>query len=96
MKKRFDKILSNTEYQVAMALHPHFRCSLISDADNQFYQFTSESASEKIKTKMIVMVESLLNEEDLRAISSNDETEEAAKQEDFLFTQSKDGKQRAA
>ena len=27
VQERFDKVLSNTEYQVAMALHPHFRFS---------------------------------------------------------------------
>ena len=77
-------VLSNTGYQVAIALHPHFRFSLMSDADNQFYQFTSESTGGKIKTKMIGTVESLLNEEDLRATSSSDEIEEAAKQDDFF------------
>ena len=47
---------SDIAYQVAMALHPHFQCSLISDAHNHFYQFTSESARHKIKTKMIGMI----------------------------------------
>ena len=65
-----------------MALHLHFRCSLMPDADNQFYQFASESTREKIKTKIIGMVESLLNEEDLRSTSSSHKTEEAAKQDD--------------
>ena len=79
VQERFDKVLSNTEHQVAIALPPHFQFSLMSDADNQFYQFTSESTPEKIKTKMILMVEFLQNEEDLRATSSSDETEEAVK-----------------
>ena len=56
----------------------------MSDADNQFYLYSSESIPEKIKTKMIGMVEFLLNEEDLRATSSSHETEEAAKQHDFF------------
>ena len=68
---------------MAIALHQHFRFSLMSDADHQFYQFASESTREKIKTKMIGMVKALLNEEDLRATSS-DETVEAAKQDDFF------------
>ena len=38
-----------------------------------------------MKTKMIGMFESLLNDEDLRATSSSHEVEEAAKQDDFLF-----------
>ena len=67
-----------------MILHPHFRCSLMSDADNQFYQFTSESTREKIKTKMIGLVESLLNKEDLRATSRSREIEEEAKQDFFV------------
>ena len=79
VQERFDKVLSNTEHQVAIALPPHFQFSLMSDADNQFYQFTSESTPEKIKTKMILMAEFLQNEEDLRATSSSDETEEAVK-----------------
>ena len=62
----------------------------MSDADNQFYQFTSESTREKIKTEMIGIVESLLKEEDLRATSTSDETDETVKQVDF-FKQSKDG-----
>ena len=37
-----------------------------------------------------------LNEEDLRAISRSLEIEEAAKQDDFLLKQLKDGKQNAA
>ena len=74
---RFDKALTNTEYQATMALHPHFRYSLMSDADNQFYQFTSESNREIIKTTMIGLVESLLNDEDLRATSSSHGTEKA-------------------
>ena len=45
---------------------------------------------------MIGMVESLLNEENLRATSSSHETEEVAKQDNFLFQQPKDGKQSAA
>ena len=46
---------------------------------------------------MIGMVESLLNEENLHATSSSShETEEAAKQDNFLFQQPKDGKQSAA
>ena len=49
-----------------------------------FFQFTSESTRKKIKTKMICMVESLLNEEYLRATSSSDETEETANQDDFF------------
>ena len=68
----------------------------MSDADNQFYQFTSEPTREKIKTTMIVLVESLLNEKDLRAASSSHKTEESAKRDDFLFKQSKDGKRSAA
>ena len=32
--ERFDKALTNTEYQATMVLHPHFRYSLMSDADN--------------------------------------------------------------
>ena len=83
-QQRFDKVLSDTEHQVAVALHPHFRFSLMSDADNQFYQFTCESNREKIKTKMVDMVEHLLNEEGLHATSSSDETEEVAKQDDFF------------
>ena len=67
-----------------MALHQHFRFWIISDEDTQFYQFTCESIREKIKTKMIDMVESLLNGEDLRATSSSHETEEAVKQDDFF------------
>ena len=58
VQERFNKVLSNTEYELAMVLHPHFRCSLMSDAYNQFYQFTSEPTSEKINTKMIGLVES--------------------------------------
>ena len=69
---------------MAIALHPHFRFSLMPDPDNQFYQFTFKSTRAKIKTKMIDMVESLLNEEDLRATSSSDETEEAVKQDEFF------------
>ena len=69
---------------MAIALHPHFRFSLMSDADHLFYQFTCKSTRAKIKTKMIDMVESLLNEEDLRGTSSSDEKEEAAKQEEFF------------
>ena len=84
VQERFDKALSNTEYQAAMALHMHFRYSLMSDADNQFYQFTSESTRETIKTTMIGLVESLLNEEDLRATSSSHKTEKAAKQDNLL------------
>ena len=34
VQERFDTVLSNTEYQVAMVLHQHFRLSLMSDADN--------------------------------------------------------------
>ena len=68
----------------------------MSDAYNQFYQFTSESTRDKMKTKMICVVESLLNEEDLRATSSSHKTEGAAKQDDFLFKQSKDKKESAA
>ena len=45
----------------------------MSDADNQFFQFTSESTRKKIKVKLIGMVKSLLNEEDLRATSSSNE-----------------------
>ena len=56
----------------------------MSGADNQCYQFTSESTCEKIKTKMIGMVESLLNEEYLRATSSCEDTKEVAKQDDFF------------
>ena len=48
VQERYDKVLSNTEYQVAIALPPHFPFSLMSDADNQFYQFTSESTRENI------------------------------------------------
>ena len=84
VQERFDKVLSNTKYQLAMVLHPHFLPSLMSDADNQFYQLTSKSTLEKMKTKMIGMVEILLNEEDLRATSSSHETEEAAKQDKFF------------
>ena len=43
---------------------------------------------------MIGMVQSLSNEEDLRATNSSDETEEAAQHDDF-FKQSKDGNQSA-
>ena len=84
VQKRFDKVLSNTEYQEVIALHPHFRFSLMSNADNQFCQFTSKSTYEKIKTKMIGIVEYLLNKKDPRATSSSDETEVAAKQDDFF------------
>ena len=56
----------------------------MSDADNQFFQFTSESTREKIKTKLIGLVDSLLNEEDLRATSSSYKTEEAAKKNDVF------------
>ena len=85
MQERFDKVLSNTEYQRAIQLHPHFRFSLMSDADNQYFQFTSEPTHEKIKTKLIGLVNTLLNEKDLRATSRSHETEEAAKQDDFFF-----------
>ena len=84
VQERFDKALSNTECQAAMALHTHFRYSLMSGANNQFYQFTSESNRETIKTTMIGLVESFLNEEDLRPTSSSHETEKAAKQDNFL------------
>ena len=84
MQERFDKALSNTEYQATMALHPHFRYSLMSDANNRFYLFTSESNRETIKTTMIDLVESLLNEDDLRATSSSHETEMVAKQDNCL------------
>ena len=80
VQERFDKVLR------------FIRFSLTSDADNQFYRFTSEFTREKIKTKMIGMVESLLNEEDLRATSSSHEIVEAAKQDVFLLKQSKNGK----
>ena len=53
----------------------------MSDADDQFYQFTSEFTCEKI---MIGMVGSLLNVEDPRASSSSHKTEEAAKQDNFF------------
>ena len=56
----------------------------MSDADNPFYQFTSESPCEKIKTKMISLVETLLNEKDIRATSMSHEIEEAVKQ-DYFF-----------
>ena len=41
------------------------------------------------------MVEYLLNEEDLNATSSSDETAEAVKQDDFLCKQSTDANQSA-
>ena len=44
---------------------------------------------------MFGLVVSLPNKEDLHATSRNHEIEEAAKQDDFLFKQSKDEKQRA-
>ena len=56
----------------------------MSEANNRFYLFTSESNRETIKTTMIGLVESLLNEEDLRATSSSHETEKAAKQDNLL------------
>ena len=93
MQERFDKVLSNTENQGAIPLHPHFRFSPMSEADNQLFQFNSESIYKKIKAKLIGLVKSLLNEEDLCPTSSSHETEAAAKQDDFLFEQSKDGKQ---
>ena len=34
VQERFDKILINAEYKVAMVLHPPLRCSLMSDVDN--------------------------------------------------------------
>ena len=37
-----------------------------------------------MKTKMIGMVESSRNDQDLRATSSNHEAEEAAKQDDYF------------
>ena len=91
VQERFDKVLSNTEYQVVIALNLHFRFLLMLDADNQFYQFTSEYTSENMKTKIISMVESLLNE-DLHATSNSNKTEKAVKQDDFLF-KSKNGNQ---
>ena len=84
VQERFDKALTNTEHQETMALHPHFRYSLMSHADNQFYQFTSESTRETIKTTMIGLVEFLLNDEDLRVTSSSHKTEKAAKQDNCL------------
>ena len=57
---------------------------VMSDADCQLYQLSSNSTCKKIKTKMIGMVESLLNEEDLRTTSSSHETEEAEKQDNFF------------
>ena len=56
VQERFDKVLSNMKYQAAMALPLHFQFSLMSDADNQFYQFTSKSTHEKIMTKMIDII----------------------------------------
>ena len=56
----------------------------MSDADNPFYQFTSESTREKIKTKMIGLVETLLNQEDIRATSMSHEIEETVKQNYFF------------
>ena len=67
-----------------MALHQHFRFSLTSDADKQFYQFTSESSREKTKTMIIGVIEFLLNEKALCATSSSDKTESAAKQDEFF------------
>ena len=84
MQEKFDKILSNTEYQGAILLHPHFRFSLMSNADNQVFQFSSESTREKIKTKLIGLVKSLLNRKDLRATNSCHEAKEAAKQDGFF------------
>ena len=66
----------------------------MSGEDNQF---TSISIREKIQTKMIGLVESLLNEKDIRANSRSHEIEEAAKQDDFFFVQTiKNVKQSAA
>ena len=72
-----------------MTLHLHFRCSLCSKQIANFINLSSEPTREKIKTKMIGMVESLLNEEDLHTTSSSHETEEAAKQDDFFVEATK-------
>ena len=77
VQERFDKVLSNTEYQMVMHCYCIFNAHSMLDADNQ-------STHEKIKIKIIGMVEFLLNKEDLRATTSSHKTEEAAKQDDFF------------
>ena len=61
----------------------------MSDADNQFYQLTSESTREKKKTKIIGMVKSLLNKKDLRATSSNDKQRRLRSKMIFCFNNQK-------
>ena len=89
---RFDGIFHSQEHQMAMAMHPYFRLSLISATSEK------DDVQKRIKTNRINMVKGLLNIEESNVSSSGEEVEEVAPHDDFfgfLYECSTDRKQRA-
>ena len=74
---RFDGIFHSQEHQMAMAMHPHFRLSLISATSEK------DDVQRRIKINLVNMVEALLNKEESNASSSGEEVEEIAPQTIF-------------
>ena len=75
---RFDVVFHSQEHQMVMAMHPHFRLSLISATSEK------DDVQKRIKTNLINMVEGLLNEEESNVSSSGEEVEEVAPHDDFF------------
>ena len=63
---------------MAMAMHPHFRLSLISATSEK------DDVQKRIKTNLINIVKGLLNKEESNVLSSGEEVEEVAPHDGFL------------
>ena len=63
---------------MAMAMHPHFRLSLISAT------LEKDDVQKRIKTNLINMVGDLLNKKESNVSSSGEEVEEVAPHDDFF------------
>lgn len=96
IQTRFHHVLHSADHQLAMALHPHFRLSLIPQSNmDERYSFLSESIAKSIKTQMISKLEYLLEQEGQNEaeISSVDLQDEFF---GFLFEQPRSRRQSAS
>ena len=63
---------------MAMAMHPHFRLSMISATSEK------DGVQKRIKTNLINIVKGLLNKEESNVLNSGEEVEEVAPYDDFF------------
>jgi len=86
VQDRFDKVLWSMDSKLAMALHPHFRLSLLfQERQNEELAYVTAETKNRVTNKITNMLENLLDNEDVHnASSSSDETEET-QQSDELF-----------